>query len=324
MMNEFAIETVGLEKHYRTGNGEVVQAVRGVDLSVSQGEIYALLGPNGAGKTTMISMLTTLLLPTGGTALVGGYDVVRQPADVRRKIGVTFQEVVLDEELTGRQIMDFHAKLYGLSRTKRNERIAELGALVELTEVLDRKAAGYSGGMKRRLELARGLMTSPRVLFLDEPTQGLDPQNRAGIWRYIRTLRNETGMTLLLTTHYMEEAEALADRVGIIDHGQLIVEGTPAALIRAMGADVVSIQGHGDGDALTHAAEATEYVTSTSRHALDQNETLLQIGVDAGDRRLPQLVQLAADAGFHIQEISVAKPSLGDVFLTYTGRGLRD
>lgn len=323
-MSVAAIETHHLVKEYSTDSGEKIPAVRGIDLSVRQGEIYALLGPNGAGKTTTISILTTLLQPTDGRALVAGFDVVTQAAQVRRTIGVTFQEVVLDEELTGRQIMDYHARLYGLHRADRRRRLDELSALVELTDVLDRKVGGYSGGMKRRLELARGLMTSPRVLFLDEPTQGLDPHNRAGIWRYIRRLRDETGITLLLTTHYMEEAETLADRVGIIDHGELMVEGTPQALVREMGADVVSMAGQGDADGFLRTVAGEEYVSSSGSHRLEDDVVLLQLGVDTGDRRLPQLVQLAAGQGFQIHEISVNRPSLGDVFLAHTGHALRD
>ncbi|MCB0131037.1 MAG: ATP-binding cassette domain-containing protein [Caldilineaceae bacterium] len=319
-----AIETVKLEKRYAAGSEEEVFAVRGVDLTVKPGEIYALLGPNGAGKTTTISMLTTLLLPTGGTARVAGFDVVRESAQVRRQIGVTFQEVVLDEELTGRQVLDFHGQLYGFNRSTRQQKIGELAALVELDQVLDRKAASYSGGMKRRLELARGLMTSPTILFLDEPTQGLDPQNRAGIWRYIRDLRAETGITLLLTTHYMEEAETLADRVGIIDHGQLILEGTPRELVRSMGADVVPISGQGESQCYAANIQALDYVSQTTQHPLPDAGTLLQVGVDTGDRRLSELVQLAGSSNFQISEISVAKPSLGDVFLAHTGHALRD
>jgi len=363
MSTEFSINATALAKQYSTDNDETVDAVRGIDLTIKSGEIYALLGPNGAGKTTIISMLTTLLIPTGGTASVAGFDVVKESANVRRRIGVTFQEIVLDEDLTGQQVLDFHGKLYGISRNDRADRITELGDMVELSDVLDRKVSSYSGGMKRRLELARGLMTWPQVLFLDEPTQGLDPHNRAGIWRYIRRLRDEMGITLLLTTHYMEEAEALADRVGIIDHGQLIVEGTPASLIRQMGADVVSILGQGEAKAFVEAASGLDYVSKTALHqqtdtmmegpeiedeasenpagdaggetsaqgigdidheAADVIEYVIQVGVDVGDRRLVELVQLAGAEGFQVSEISVSKPSLGDVFLAYTGRELRD
>ncbi len=335
MTAKHAIETSQLAKSYRLSGGETVQALRGIDLSIEQGEIYALLGPNGAGKTTTFAILTTLLAPTGGSARVAGYDVVRHPAQVRRAIGVTFQEVILDQELTGRQILDFHGQLYGQPKPERSARIEELADLVELTAVLDRKAAGYSGGMKRRLELARGLMTRPQILFLDEPTQGLDPQNRAGIWRYIQRLRGETGLTLLLTTHYMEEADALADRVGIIDGGQLVVEGAPAELKRAMGADVVTISGRGDAPAYLELLEAEPYVTHTAEHSLPHSadrdkagvecdQWRLQIGVDSGDRRLARLLALAAEPGLHISEVSVSRPSLADVFLAHTGRALRD
>lgn len=318
------IEVHGLEKEYNPAGGQTVHALRGVDLSVRRGEIYAILGPNGAGKTTLLSILTTLLLPTRGRASIAGFDVAAQPAEVRRQIGVTFQEVVLDQELTGRQILDFHGKLYGQPRAERQARIAELAALVELADVLDRHAASYSGGMKRRLELARGLMTRPAVLFLDEPTQGLDPQNRAGIWRYIRRLRDEEGLTLLLTTHYMEEAETLADRVGIVDHGRLIVEGKPADLVRALGADIVLMRGSGDIAAFMAQLQNAPYVAKVHQHAAEEAGAQLQIGVDAGEQRLAPLVNLANAAGFQIHSVSVQRPSLGDVFLAHTGYALRD
>lgn len=324
MSTSLAIETVALEKRYSAAHGQEIHALRGLNLAVPAGEIYALLGPNGAGKTTAISILTTLLPPTSGAARVAGMDVVADAAAVRRRIGVTFQEVVLDQDLTGRQILDFHGRLYGQKRSERRARIAELGDLVELSGDLDRSAAGYSGGMKRRLELARGLMTAPSVLFLDEPTQGLDPQNRAGIWRYIRRLRAEAGVTLLLTTHYMEEAESLADRVGIIDHGVLIVEGAPAALVRQMGADVVALRGSGAVDGFAEAAAARPYVARASQHRQEDGESLVQVGVDAGELRLAELVGLAAELGFRVHEASVAKPSLADVFLAHTGYALRD
>jgi ABC-2 type transport system ATP-binding protein len=330
-----AIEARGLVKSYNSSDG-TVHAVRGLDLTVAQGEIYALLGPNGAGKTTTIAMLTTLLLPTSGTARVAGHDVVTESAAVRRRIGVTFQEVVLDQDLTGRQVLEFHAHLYGMSKARRIAKIEELAALVELADVLDRKLARYSGGMKRRLELARGLMTEPTILFLDEPTQGLDPQNRAGIWRYVRQLRAEQGITLLLTTHSMDEAEALADRVGIIDHGRLVVEGTPAALVRDMGADVISIRGAGSPNLLISRLDALPYVQQVKHLQAQQHDEgeaptaddgalhLLQVGVDAGDRRLAEVVSLAAANDFQIRAASVARPSLADVFLAHTGHALRD
>lgn len=313
--SEWAIEAEGLVKRF----GEDILAVDGVDLRVQASTVYALLGPNGAGKTTTISMLTTLIKPTAGSARVAGFDVLSQAGDVRRSIGVTFQEMVLDNELTGRQVLDYHGRLYGQSKAQRKDKIAELLALVELEEAADRRADTYSGGMKRRLELARGLMTEPGVLFLDEPTLGLDPQNRASIWDYIRNLKEQRGVTLLLTTHYMDEAERLADRVGIIDHGRIVVEGTPRELVDQMGADTIRVAGQGNSSEFTEKLRAQSYV-----QALTSGDGLIQIGVDSGSRRLAEVVTLSTGTGFAIEDISVAKPSLGDVFLKHTGRELRD
>jgi ABC-2 type transport system ATP-binding protein len=313
--SEWAIEAEGLVKRF----GEDILAVDGVDLRVQASTVYALLGPNGAGKTTTISMLTTLIKPTAGSARVAGFDVLSQAGDVRRSIGVTFQEMVLDNELTGRQVLDYHGRLYGQSKAQRKDKIAELLALVELEEAADRRADTYSGGMKRRLELARGLMTEPGVLFLDEPTLGLDPQNRASIWDYIRNLKEQRGATLLLTTHYMDEAERLADRVGIIDHGRIVVEGTPRELVDQMGADTIRVAGQGNSSEFTEKLRAQSYV-----QALTASDGLIQIGVDSGSRRLAEVVTLSTGTGFAIEDISVAKPSLGDVFLKHTGRELRD
>lgn len=310
-----AIEAKGLVKRY----SEEVLAVDGVDLAIGENTIYALLGPNGAGKTTMISILTTLLEPTEGTATVCGLDVVSQAAAVRRRIGVTFQEMVLDDELTGRQVLDYHGRLYGQSRAERQGNIRALLELVELEEAADRLAKTYSGGMKRRLELARALMTTPEVLFLDEPTLGLDPQTRVRIWDYMRDLKDENGLTLLMTTHYMEEAEALADTVGIIDLGKLVAEGSPQALIEQMGADTVRIVAQGDRDAFLSKAQDLAFV-----QAANVSDDTVQIGVDSGSRRLVEIISLASSAGLTIEDVSVAKPSLGDVFLKYTGRHLRD
>ncbi len=208
-----AIEVDGLVKEY-PGN---VIAVNGIDLNIKSNTIYALLGPNGAGKTTTINVLTTLIEPTAGSIKVLGLDAIRQANKVRRNIGVTFQEMILDDELTGRQVLDYHGRLYKLGTRERQRKVIELLKLAELEEAAHRVVKTYSGGMKRRLELVRGLMTEPEILFLDEPTTGLDPQNRSSIWKYIRNLKEKSDLTLLLTTHYMEEAEELADYVGIID-----------------------------------------------------------------------------------------------------------
>ncbi|MFC1912235.1 ATP-binding cassette domain-containing protein [Chloroflexota bacterium] len=312
---EITIEAKGLVKRY----SEEVLAVDGVDLSIQANTIYALLGPNGAGKTTTILMLTTLNEPTGGSAKVAGYDVVKQADKVRRCIGVTFQEAVVDDDLTGRQVLDYHGRLYSQGINKRKAKISELLALVELEDAADRRVKTYSGGMKRRLEIARGLMTDPEVLFLDEPTLGLDPQNRATILDYIRNLKKQRRLTLMLTTHYMDEAEELAERVGIIDHGRIVTEGTPRELIDQMGADTIRISGQGDNDKFIKKLRDLLFVKSVT-----VAQELIQIGVDAGNRRLVEVISLAGVCDFTIQDISVARPSLGDVFLKYTGRQLRD
>ncbi len=312
---ELAIEASGLVKRY----GDDITAIEEVDLQVQANTIYALLGPNGAGKTSTISVLTTLIKPTAGSAKVAGFDVIRQAGEVRRRIGVTFQEMVLDNDLTGRQALDYHGKLYRLKVKQRQDKITDLLGLVELEEAADRKIKTYSGGMKRRLELARGLMTSPEVLFLDEPTTGLDPQNRANIWDYIKNLKEQSGLTLLLTTHYMDEAEALADQVSIIDHGRIVVEGTPRELIDQMGADSIRITGQGDSTSYIKKVQSLPFV-----QAIDSSEGLIQIGVDSANKRLAEIVSLAQGNGFTIEDISLTKPSLGDVFIKYTGRQLRD
>lgn len=312
---ELAIEASGLVKRY----GDDVVAIEEVALQVRKNTIHALLGPNGAGKTTTISVLTTLIEPTAGSARVAGFDVVRQAGKVRQRIGVTFQEMVLDNDLTGRQALDYHGKLYSLKAKHRQDKITDLLRLVELEDAADRKIKTYSGGMKRRLELARGLMTSPEVLFLDEPTTGLDPQNRANIWDYIKNLKEQSGLTLLLTTHYMDEAEALADQVSIIDHGHIVVEGTPRELIDQMGADTIRITGQGDNTSYIKNVRSLPFV-----QAVNSSEGLIQIGVDSGNKRLAEIVSLTQGDDFTIDDISLTKPSLGDVFIKYTGRQLRD
>lgn len=313
--NRPAIETEGLVKRY----DEDVLAVDGIDLSIEANTIYALLGPNGAGKTTTLSILTTLIEPTRGTARVAGLDVVNQADEVRHKIGVTFQEIVLDPDLTGRESLNFHGRLYNMDKAKRQAKIEELLALVELEDAADRRTNTYSGGMKRRLELARGLMTEPDVLFLDEPTQGLDPQNRANIWEYIRNLKANTNMTLLLTTHYMDEAEALADRVAIIDHGKIVVEGTPKELIDQMGADIFYVNGTGNKEEFVAQVQTLPFV-----QGVDGGNGGIQISTESGSGRLIEILKISQAVDFNIDDVSSAKPTLGDVFLKYTGRQLRD
>jgi len=264
-------------------------------------------------------MLTTLIKPSHGLAMVVGFNIVNEAGEVRRRIGTTFQETVVDDDLTGRQVLNYHGRLYGQGVRPRHEKIAKLLALVELEDAADRRAGTYSGGMKRRLELARGLMTEPEVLFLDEPTLGLDPQNRIKIWDYILNLKEQSGLTVLLTTHYMDEAEKLADQVGIIDYGQIIIEGTPSELIEQMGADTIRISGQGDSGKFLTSARDLPFV-----HTVTTTDRLIQIGIDSGNRRLPEIVSLATSSDFIIDDISITKPGLGDVFLKYTGHQLRD
>ena len=315
-MTEYAIEARGLVKRF----GELT-AVNGIDLSVPAGSIYAMLGPNGAGKTTTINMLTTLTRPTAGEARVAGHDLLRAPDKVRAKIGVTFQEIVLDRDLSGREVLDIHGRLYRQPTEQRRRRIVELVELVQLGDAIDRRVGTYSGGMKRRLELARGLMTDPAVLFLDEPTQGLDPQNRVGIWSYIRELNRSRGLTLLLTTHYMDEAEALASHVGIVDKGRLVAEGEPQRLVESMGADVIRVRGQG---APGHFVQSVAALPFVSRVEAEADGELVIVYVDSGSRRLVDVVGAASGNGFRVEDVTVARPSLGDLFLSYTGRALRD
>ncbi|MEJ2022334.1 MAG: ATP-binding cassette domain-containing protein [Maritimibacter sp.] len=310
-----AIETRALGKTY----GEGVEAVRSLDLTVPRGAIYALLGPNGAGKTTTQSILTTQARPTSGSARVNGRDVVSEADAVRREIGVTFQEMVLDDGLTGRQVLDYHGRLYGLGARQRRDRADELFDLVELTEVAGRKCKTYSGGMKRRLELARALMTAPNILFLDEPTLGLDPQGRVRLWDYIRELRQKRELTVMLTTHYLDEAEELADRVAIIDRGQLVAEGTPSELTSALGTDTVRLLGAGDDAAFEKILSEAPFVSSFSRLGGG-----VVLAVDSASRHLAEIVTLADRADFAIQDMTIDKPSLGAVFFSRTGRQLRD
>ena len=310
-----AIETRGLTKRY----DEDLLAVDDLHLTIPTNTIYALLGPNGAGKTTTLSMLTTLITPTEGSATIAGFDIFKEASAVRSRIGVTFQEIVLDPDLTGRESLDFHGRLYNMPKARRTAKIEELLQLVELEEAADRRTNTYSGGMKRRLELARGLMTEPDVLFLDEPTQGLDPQNRANIWEYIRNLQAGSDITLLLTTHYMEEAEALANKVGIMDHGRLIAEDTPQAFINEMGTAVFQIDGSGNKEAFIDCIKELPFV-----QAVHTNNGRMQISVGDGHSRLVAIVNASQAVNYHIEDVSIAKPTLGDVFLKYTGSQLRD
>ncbi|MDD1665255.1 MAG: ATP-binding cassette domain-containing protein [Methanomicrobiales archaeon] len=298
---------------------ESLTAVDGISFTVEKGELFALLGPNGAGKTTIINMLITLLPPTSGRARVAGFDVSREKDAVRRHIGIVFQEPALDKDLTGRENLDFHAMMYGLSRAEREHRIAEVLDLVELTERADVLVQNYSGGMKRRLEIARGLIHHPSVLFLDEPTLGLDAQTRRRIWEYIRRMNREEGVTIILTTHYMEEADYLSGRVAIIDRGRIVAMGTPSSLKDVLGGDVITLELDGDGGGFIAFLEGIPWVKGAKEH-----NGLVNITVEMGERRVPDLVSLAHDHGIHVNSVLLRKPSLEDVFIHFTGRSIRE
>jgi ABC-2 type transport system ATP-binding protein len=305
---EAVIRTEGLRKAY----GDI-EAVAGLDLTVPAGEIFGFLGPNGAGKSTTINMLCTLLRPTAGRASVAGYDIVRQSYEVRRNIGLVFQETTLDKELTVEENLRFQADLFGVPRRLAQERISHLLELVDLASRRDAAVRTLSGGMQRRVEIARGLLHSPRVLFLDEPTTGLDPQTRAVIWEYLRQLPREHGVTIFLTTHHLAEAEHCG-RLAIMDGGKLLVEDTPALLKAVIASDLVEIR-TGDNGA---AAEAIR-----TRFGLDATESAagLRLRVAGGAQFVPRL---CSELTVPIHSVTVTPPTLDDVFLHYTGRAIRD
>jgi ABC-2 type transport system ATP-binding protein len=306
-----AIVARGLTKVY----GRLV-AVDHVDLDVSEGEVFALLGPNGAGKTTTVGMLTTLLRPTEGTAIVGGYDVVREPDMVRRVIGVVPQEYTADEDLSGWENLMFMASLYGIPRDEARRRAAELLEMVELSRFARVKVESYSGGMRRRLELAMGLINSPRILFLDEPTLGLDVQTRAAIWSYIRRLKDEYGMTILFTTHYMEEADLYATRIAIMDRGRIVKVGTPRELKDSIGGDVVTLN-------VDSMAAAKEVLRSAGIDAREYDGSLVFKLRDASTA-LPEILRALMGSGIQVRRMEVSEPTMDEVYLEYTGRRLRD
>jgi ABC-2 type transport system ATP-binding protein len=303
-----AVSVRGLTKSY----GDL-EAVRGIDLEVNAGEIFGFLGPNGAGKSTTIKILCTLARPTSGAAKVAGFDVVDERDEVRRHIGLVFQDTTLDDYLTAEQNLRFHAELYGIASATVQPRLQQVMEMVGLWDRRGSLVQTFSGGMKRRLEIARGLMHSPRVLFLDEPTVGLDPQTRVSIWNYIRELRQKETITIFLTTHYMDEAE-YCDRIAIIDNGQIVALGTPEALKANVGKDRVQIRTADDAAAIA-ALKATFAIEATMR------EGAVTFGVENGEAFVPRLF---AELGISIKAVSVARPSLDDVFITYTGMTIRD
>lgn len=293
-------------------------AVRGISFTVKKGEIFSFLGPNGAGKSTTINILTTLLPLQKGTVRVAGYDVAREPGKVRETIGIVFQDDVLDRDLTVWETMEFHGRLYAIPREERQQQIDDLLRIVELESKRNERTKNLSGGMKRRLQIARGLLTRPEVLFLDEPTQGLDPQTRMRIWDYIRQV-NGAGTTIFLTTHYMEEADMLSDRISIIDHGRIVVSGTPEELKNTLGEDVVYLE-TGDDRKARGALQGIEEIRS-----ITESPRGLSITISAdGSHCLPQIIERVRSAGIGISNVNLKKPTMDDVFIHYTGRELRD
>ncbi len=290
-----------------------IEAVRGVEFEVAAGEVFGFLGPNGAGKTTTINMLCTLTKPTGGEATVAGHDVVHERDDVRRNIGLVFQDPTLDGYLTAAQNLKLHAELYGIESRLVAPRMRQVMEMVGLWDRKDSPVASFSGGMRRRLEIARGLMHSPRVLFLDEPTIGLDPQTRRSIWDYIRELKEREEITIFMTTHYMDEAE-WCDRIAIMDHGHIVALDNPEALKAGIGEDRVTIQTEDDDAA---QAALGEHFGIEARRAED---TLL-FGVPGGEEFVPRLF---AELGVGIRSVSVSRPTLDDVFMSFTGTTIRD
>jgi ABC-2 type transport system ATP-binding protein len=294
------------------------KAVDNISFSVEEGEIFSFLGPNGAGKSTTINVLTTQLACQKGSAKVCGLDVRTKPHDVKKSIGIVFQDEVLDRDLTVRETLEFHGRIYSMPRDQRLAREKELIDLVELEEKVNERTKNLSGGMKRRLEIARGLMTRPRVLFLDEPTIGLDPQTRLRIWDYIKGI-NEEGTTIFLTTHYMDEADRLSDRVEIIDHGKIIVSGTTESLKNTLGEDMMYLETVDD----EKAAVAAKSVSEVSEVKRMSSGLELILSAD-GAKVMPKVLRSIEKEGIGILSVKMKKPSLDDVFVHYTGRELRD
>ena len=294
-----------------------ITAVAGVSFSIAEGELFALLGPNGAGKTTTLSMLSTLVDPDDGEAFVNGCNVKSQKDSVRKSIGIVFQDQTLDEDLTAYENLDYQARLYGVPKKEREQRISELLQLVELNERAKSFVKTFSGGMKRRLELIRGLLHQPKVLFLDEPTLGLDPQTSNHLWDYIRGLQRKHNITIILTTHYMEEADKLADRVAIIDKGKIIALDTVTNLKNAIGGEVILVET--EGDDFIPILEELPWVTHVHKY-----NGYLQVSTGEAEKRIVELMQVAQQHNISLKSLSIRKPTLEDVFLHFTGKTIRE
>jgi ABC-2 type transport system ATP-binding protein len=313
-MSEEIIKAEGLTKVF---NHHLV-AVDHIDFEVKRGEIFGFLGPNGAGKTTTINMLITILKPTEGKANVLGYDIFKQSNDVRNVIGVVPQEYTADEDLTAFENILLCSDMYGIPRRVAKERAEDLLKLVELTEFKDKRVQTFSGGMRRRLELACGLINRPRILFLDEPTLGLDVQTRTATWNYIRKLKQEYGMTLFMTTHYLEEADSLCDRVAIIDHGKIVVVGPPEELKHSLGGDIITISIKEDVD-VSELVGKIENVKDVKK----ENGSY-RIKAEIGEVTAPFIIEALRRKGYTVSKLSLTEPTLNEVYLKYTGKSMRD
>lgn len=332
---DIMVETKDLAKTFGNAQKGEVQAVKGIDLQIQKGEIFSLLGPNGAGKTTTISMISGLTEPTRGDAFIGGYSISRQPLEAKRLLGVVPQEIALYPSLSARQNLEFFGQMYGLSGKDLVRRIDEMLDFVELRDRQSDKIETYSGGMKRRINIAAGLLHDPQVVYMDEPTVGIDPQSRRRILDTVKLLREQRGMTVLYTTHLMEEAQELSDRVGIIDHGEIIALGTPGDLIRQVGEQDRLVLKVGEAivsdELLQHIRSSVEGVTQTIFDpAGEQGENkmnisgLIIVNAKRGRKALPFILHLADEAGIEIESVEVREPDLEAVFLHLTGRALRD
>jgi ABC-2 type transport system ATP-binding protein len=308
-MSDVAILTESLGRQF-----DEFTAVDNVDLEISRGEIYGFLGPNGAGKTTTVRMLCTLLAPSSGRAIVAGYDVGFQPGDVRLHIGAALQDAALDPKQTGRELLRLQGLLYGLPKAAMAKRVDELGELIDLSDALDRPIATYSGGMKRRLDLVAALVHNPEIVFLDEPTTGLDPVSRVTVWEEVRRLNDELGMTIFLTTQYLEEADELCGRVGIIDRGRIVAEGTPDDLKRAVGADIIIARVDGEAAPLCAVIQALEGVQSVEAHGHE-----LVIATDNGSAAISPVAVALNGCDVAVRDLTLRVPTLDDVFLDLTG-----
>jgi ABC-2 type transport system ATP-binding protein len=308
-----AIETNQLTKTYNS-----LKAVDSLDITVESGEIFGLLGPNGAGKTTAISMLCTILKPTSGSASVNGFDIVREANKVRKSIGIVFQEPSVDDRLTGRENLYMHANLYGVPASEHKERINRILKLVELEDRADDLLRTYSGGMRRRLELGRGLIHYPKVLFLDEPTLGLDPQTRDHIWKYIKELKEAHDITVVLTTHYMDEADRLSDRIAILDHGKIVILDSPSKLKETLEGDVITVRANN----LQNLAELINKSLGLNQAVIVDGA--LEITVRNGKAVMPRIMELATQNNVYVESLLLRQPNLEDVFLHYTGKSIRE